>query len=68
MSQPVPDFPAPSKRPLRHVVIPLAVLGIAATMFGFGNDLLRSIQRTIERTAHAAVAQGQTFDYLYRDR
>jgi hypothetical protein len=33
-------------------------------IYTHGNDVLRSCQRTIERVARAATAEGHGFDYL----
>jgi hypothetical protein len=64
VSHPMPDFAALSKRSIGGVVAVLVVVTVTATIFTHGNDVLRSCQRTMERVARAAIAEGRAFDYL----
>ncbi len=64
---PMPDFAAPSKRSIAGVGAVLVVVAVTVAIFTHGNDVLRSFQRTIERVARAATAEGHAFDYSRKD-
>jgi hypothetical protein len=67
VSHPMPDFAALSKRSIAGAVAVLVAVAVMATIFAHGNDVLRSCQRTIERVARAATAEGHAFDYSRKD-
>jgi hypothetical protein len=64
VSHPMPDFAALSKRSIAGLVAVLVAVAVTVAIYTHGNDVLRSCQRTIERVARAATAEGHGFDYL----